>query len=139
MYSLSAKSKSHLEGVHPALISVVIRALEVSSEDRRLQVDFGVLKSVRTPKEQACKVKNGVSKTMNSRHIPENNECELSCAADLMAYSNGQATWAWPFYNKIARAMFRAAIEQGVQIEWGGFWESIKDGPHFQLSWKDYP
>ena len=139
MYHLSSKSKNNLQGIHPDLIKVTLRALEISFEDKRLQVDFGVLKSIRTVAEQAVMVRTGVSKTKNSRHVPENNEWGLSSAIDLMAYSNGRVTWSWPFYNKIARAMFSAAIELGVQIEWGGFWQNPNDGLHFQLSWKDYP
>jgi peptidoglycan L-alanyl-D-glutamate endopeptidase CwlK len=30
--------------------------------------------------------------------------------------------------------MKQAAMDLGVQIEWGGDWTSFKDGPHFQLS-----
>ncbi|EIL6013410.1 M15 family metallopeptidase, partial [Escherichia coli] len=25
------------------------------------------------------------------------------------------------------------ATEQGIAIEWGGDWKTLKDGPHFQL------
>jgi peptidoglycan L-alanyl-D-glutamate endopeptidase CwlK len=32
-----------------------------------------------------------------------------------------------------------AAEQLGIQLEWGGDWKTFKDGPHFQLPWKDYP
>ncbi len=35
--------------------------------------------------------------------------------------------------------MKQAAEELGVEIVWGGDWVTIKDGPHFQLDWKQYP
>ena len=41
--------------------------------------------------------------------------------------------------NKIALAMKAAALELQVAIEWGGDWKSFKDGPHFQLTWEEYP
>jgi peptidoglycan L-alanyl-D-glutamate endopeptidase CwlK len=35
--------------------------------------------------------------------------------------------------------MQSAAKDLNVPLEWGGDWTSLKDGPHFQLPWKDYP
>ena len=32
-----------------------------------------------------------------------------------------------------------AAEDIGIPLEWGGDWTSFKDGPHFQLPWRDYP
>ncbi|EHH8139702.1 M15 family metallopeptidase, partial [Escherichia coli] len=32
-----------------------------------------------------------------------------------------------------AQAFKQAATEQGIAIEWGGDWKTLKDGPHFQL------
>ena len=77
---------------------------------------------------------------MNSRHIPENNRCRMSCAVDVLAYrKNGKHTYAWDYYERIAKAVFKAAIPMGVDVEWGGFWWSPSDGMHFQLSWDSYP
>ena len=44
----------------------------------------------------------------------------------------------WLMYHQIAAAMKEAAKQVGVPIEWGGDWK-MKDGPHWQLPWKDYP
>lgn len=44
-----------------------------------------------------------------------------------------------PLYAKLAKAMKQAAKELGVPLEWGSDWKSFKDGPHFQLPWKQYP
>jgi peptidoglycan L-alanyl-D-glutamate endopeptidase CwlK len=32
-----------------------------------------------------------------------------------------------------------AAKQEGVNIVWGGDWRTFKDGPHFELTRKDYP
>lgn len=133
MYELSSRSDSNLEGVHPDLIKVVRLALTYS------EIDFGVSQGVRTIEQQKEMMAGGVSLTMNSRHIPGNNECNLSCAVDLTAWVGGSLTWQKWAFRKLAKAMFKAAIELGVQIEWGGHWKSIFDGPHFQLSWEAYP
>lgn len=42
-FKLSARSLAKLEGVHPHLVSVVKRAIEIT------EVDFGITEGVRTP------------------------------------------------------------------------------------------
>lgn len=132
-HKFSTSSEHNLRGVHPDLVAVTRRALELSA------VDFGVTQGVRTLEEQKQQVAEGDSTTMNSRHIPDNNQSKQSCAVDVVAYVGGTVSWRKKHYQRIAQAFFRAAIEQGIQIEWGGHWVSVFDGPHFQLSWRDYP
>ena len=125
-FILSLRSKKNLEGVHPDLRKVVERALEIT------EVDFAVIEGLRTEKEQRELVAKGASRTMNSRHLTGH-------AVDLAAWVNGSVSWYWHHYEKIAEAMKVAAEEMGVALEWGGSWSSFKDGPHFQLPWKEYP
>jgi peptidoglycan L-alanyl-D-glutamate endopeptidase CwlK len=115
-----------LAGVHPDLVRVVRRAATITT------CDFRVLEGLRTRARQVQLVRSGASKTMNSRHLTGH-------AVDLGALVGGKISWAWPHYNKIARAMKEAARLERVEIEWGGDWRSFKDGPHFQLSWARYP
>jgi len=126
-FKLSQRSLRRLEGVHPGLVKVVKRAIEIT------EVDFGVTEGLRTKERQAKMVAQGSSWTMNSRHLTGH-------AVDLVAYEDGQVSWAWPLYYKINDAMQRAAAEFGIKIKWGGTWKGRqKDGPHFQLTWKAYP
>ena len=60
-------------------------------------------------------------------------------AVDLGACVGAQVRWDWPLYERLNAAMQKAAAECGVPIEWGGSWRTLKDGPHFQLPWKNYP
>ena len=126
MYKLGPRSQSRLKGVHPDLVKVVERAIQLST------VDFTVLEGLRTIERQKALVDAGSSQTMNSRHLDGH-------AVDLGAWVDGQVDWSWPLYSRIADAMKRAAKEVGVPIEWGGDWTKFKDGPHFQLPWKEYP
>ncbi len=132
-FKFSTRSEGNMRGVHPELLLVMREALKIS------KVDFAITQGVRTKKQQSERVASGASATLNSRHIPENNDCGESCAVDVMAYLGGSPTWDWHQYERIARAVFRAAIALKIQVEWGGFWKSPRDGVHFQLSWKDYP
>ncbi|MDH5579527.1 MAG: M15 family metallopeptidase [Betaproteobacteria bacterium] len=126
MYRLSQRSADKLVGVHPDLVRVVKRAIQITS------VDFTVLEGVRAIARQRELVQAGASQTMNSRHLTGH-------AVDLGAYVAGEVRWDWPLYHKIAAAMLGAAREFDVPLEWGGDWAKFKDGPHFQLPWKDYP
>lgn len=132
-YSFSTSSENNLRGVHPDLVKVMRRALELS------KVDFGITQGVRTWRQQQELIAAGASQTTNSRHIPANNVSGMACAVDVLAYVGGSPTWKMEFYRKIAQAVFRASIEMGIQVEWGGHWGSLVDGPHYQLSWRDYP
>lgn len=125
MFKLSKKSLDRLSGVHPDLVAVVKRAIEIT------EVDFAVLEGVRSKARQEQLLKAGASQTMRSRHLTGH-------AVDLGAYVGGSVRWDWPLYDKIALAMKAAALELQVAIEWGGDWK-MKDGPHWQLPWKDYP
>lgn len=131
MFVLSQRSLDKLKGVHPDLVKVVHRAIQLTS------VDFTVTCGVRTIAEQKVLVAAGASKTMNSRHIPGKDG--LSKAVDLAAMIGSNIRWDWPLYAKLAEAMKAAAKELNVPIEWGGDWKTFKDGPHFQLPAKLYP
>ena len=126
MYKLSKKSMGKLKGVHPDLVKVVERAIQIT------EVDFAVIEGLRSLDRQHQLFNEGASKTLNSRHLTGH-------AVDLMAWVDGRGSWDWPHYHKIAQAMKEAAEEQGVELVWGGDWKSFPDGPHFQLGWKDYP
>lgn len=126
MYTLSQKSLSLLKGVHPDLVKVIKRAIQIT------EIDFTVLEGLRTVDRQKELVKKGASKTMNSRHLTGH-------AVDIAPLVGGQVSWDWPLYHKLAKAVKQAAKEVNVQIEWGGDWKSFKDGPHWQLPFSKYP
>lgn len=126
MFTLGPRSVLRLQGVHPDLVKVVHRAIELST------VDFTVLEGLRTLERQKTLVAAGASKTMNSRHLTGH-------AVDLGAWVDGQVRWDWPLYHQIAAAMKTAAKELTIPLEWGGGWRTFKDGPHYQLPWKEYP
>lgn len=125
-YNLSKKSRDRLAGVHQDLVKVVERAIEIT------EIDFAVLEGVRSKTRQEQLVKAGASQTMRSRHLTGH-------AVDLGAYVAGSVRWDWPLYHKLAVAVKQAAAELQVPIEWGGDWTTFKDGPHWQLPWKEYP
>lgn len=119
-FGLSSKSLKRLEGVHPDLVKVVKRAIEITP------IDFVVIEGLRTKERQHYLVAKGASKTMNSYHLTGH-------AVDIAPLVDGQASWDWKYYNQLAPAIKQAAKELGVDITWGGDWQKFKDGPHWQI------
>ncbi|MGP7820642.1 MULTISPECIES: M15 family metallopeptidase [Proteus] len=126
-FRLSRRSEENLRGVHPDLVKVVHRALEITD------IDFMVIEGKRNEARQRQLVASGKSQTMNSRHLTGH-------AVDCAPLVNNQIPWNyWSYFKKVADAMMQAAKELSVDIEWGGNWKTFKDGPHFQLTHKAYP
>lgn len=124
-FVLGSKSRKKLEGVHPDLVRIVERAIEITKQD------FTVVDGLRSLERQRELVKSGASKTMNSRHLTGH-------AVDLAPYVKGGISWDWKYFYPIADAMKAAAKELNIPVEWGGDWTSFKDGPHWQLPWGVY-
>lgn len=114
-YSLGSKSLAELEGVHPKLVSVVKRAIELTKQD------FSVHDGLRTIAEQREYVRRGVSKTMNSMHMKQADG--FGHAVDLVPWILGSLRWEWKPIFVIAAAVRFAAIELDVPLTWGGVWD----------------
>ena len=129
MFSEAEEKK--LKSLHPHLVKVVRRA-------RALGATFRIGETTRSLAQQKKNIANGVSWTLRSRHLASSKD-GLARAVDLLCLVDGKVTWSWPPYHKLAAVMKQAAKDCKVPIEWGGDWKKTKDGPHFQLPWKDYP
>ncbi len=113
-FRLGNRSKQKLEGVHPDMVAVVERAIELT------KVDFGVTYGVRTVEEQEKLVASGRSQTMKSKHLIQ--DTGYSHAVDVVAYDGSDVVWEINVYDDICDAFKEAAIEQGVAIKWGAAW-----------------
>lgn len=135
-FLFSQRSLDNLKGVHPDLVAVVKRALELSRS-----ADFAVIDGLRTPEEERQYVKDGTSNTMNSRHLTGH-------AVDLMPYNEkGEAITGppgndlanWSYFVTVSKMMKTAALDLRTPISWGGDWKKPKDGYHYELTWEAYP
>lgn len=126
MFTLSRRSIERMAGVHPDLVAVVHRAIQLTT------VDFGITQGLRTIEQQREYVRNGKSRTMNSRHLTGH-------AVDVVAMIDGKVSWTASDYDPIARAFKAAANQLDVPIVWGGDWKSFRDCPHFELARSEYP
>lgn len=133
MPSFSKKSREKLDTCHPDIVKVMEKAIEM--------YDFTVLEGVRTPERQKELVDKGMSKTLNSKHLPGSDG--LSRAIDIAPYP---VSWEESTDN-LGRFYFMAGIvmacarEVGVELKWGNDWDSdndftdtrFRDYPHFEL------
>ena len=152
-FKLGTRSRAELKGVHPDLVAVVERAIQLTVQD------FGVHDGTRTLAEQKKFVASGASKTLDSRHLTGH-------AVDLVPFINGQLRWEMEPIYRIADAVRIAANELGIPIRWGGAWDVMLteetdppdelvddyvarrkvagkkpfiDGPHYELPRARYP
>jgi peptidoglycan L-alanyl-D-glutamate endopeptidase CwlK len=111
-FKFGASSERELVGVNADLVRVTRLALRYSLQD------FTVYDGIRSVKEQQQHVKNGTSKTMQSKHLQ-------GLAVDLVPWINGAPKWDWDGCYKIACAVDLAATELGLahRITWGGAWD----------------
>ena len=113
-FKLSNRSKGKLEGVHPDMVAVVERAIELT------KVDFGVTYGVRELEEQKRLVASGRSQTMKSKHLIQ--DSGYSHAVDVVAYDGSEVIWEINVYDDICDAFKQAAEELGVAVKWGAAW-----------------
>lgn len=139
-FILSERSLKNLRGVHPNLIKVVKRAIEIS------KIDFFVNEGVRTPERQKELYAQGRTKpgakvtwTLTSNHFV-NPKTTFGHAVDIYAapYNPNQTIATSKL---IATAMLTAAHELDIPLRWGADWDrdgvfyekGEGDSPHFEL------
>lgn len=149
-------SNARLIGVHPKLVEVLERAIEISEQD------FMILEGVRSREQMAinygkgrtaaeCEAK-GVAARYAQPHAAKvtwlNDPFKSNHAVKSDGY--GYAVDAVPYpvdfntiskYDAIAKAVLRAAKEKGVKIRWGDDWNQNgiprergeTDAGHFEM------
>jgi peptidoglycan L-alanyl-D-glutamate endopeptidase CwlK len=124
---LTERDRLRLAGVNTDLIRVIEHAAAITDQP------FTVLEGVRTLERQRALKASGASLTLDSRHLTGH-------AVDIAPLDDSaKVSWHWPLYHRLAKIIKRAAVEQGVTVEWGGDWKRFKDGPHWQLPKTLYP
>lgn len=123
-FKFGPRSEERLQGVHPDLVKVVRRALELS------KVDFSVSEGLRSYERQKQLFAEGKSRTMNSRHLSGH-------AVDLYPVSKAGPEWAPEDFVEVVDAMRRAAKALGIPLTHGADWGW--DHPHHELQRLAYP
>jgi len=121
MAKFGRQSLENLRGVHPAIVAVLIEAVQY--------MDFSVLEGVRSVERQVVLYENGDSSTMNSLHIKQPDG--YAHAVDVAPYPidwDDKRRFAY-----LAGLIMGIAEMRGTPLTWGGHWTTLVDMPHFQL------
>jgi peptidoglycan L-alanyl-D-glutamate endopeptidase CwlK len=143
MPSFGSVSKQRLANAHPQLQRLFNEVVK--------HYDCKILESTRTREQQVKNVAKGVSKTMNSKHVPPESAPDdwKALAVDVVPYPFTH----WPdresptYVKDIARMYrFGGQVEAiakllDIPIRWGGDWDGdqdlfdqkFDDLPHFEL------
>ena len=124
-YRLSSRSLRRLEGVHPDLVKVVKRAIQLT------ELDFGITEGVRSAERQAKLRADGKSWVKVSKHQIKKDG--YGHAIDFAVFIGKSVSWEWEHYVTVSKAFKQASKELNVPITWGGDWERLRDGPHVEL------
>ena len=130
MFTLSKKSRRKLKGVHPDLMWVIQRALEISP------IDFVVHEGTRTKVRQKLLIARGKAKAgKKGFKVSLYKHCRQADgyghAVDLVPYYDGKLQWEDKNALKmIADAMIRAYNETPIlycstHMRWGGAWTEL--------------
>jgi len=163
MYIFGKASEARLEGLHPNLVKVLRRAIQLS------KIDFTIMEGLRS--DEQCYINFGKGRTAAQcsaagcppryaqpkaakvtwvKHPLSSNHRKKSDgfghAVDLYPYPVslvlGKTEKQYvPLFNQIADAMFKASKELSIPIRWGADWDmdtkarekGETDNPHFEL------
>jgi hypothetical protein len=119
------RSMNYLAPLDPRLRELMLETERIASERG---IDFEISEGMRDAERQAQLVAQGASQTMNSRHLHGQ-------AADIHILNpDGSVNWNFEDYRPIADIAKGVAADMGVtDFVWGGDWESLRDGVHFQV------
>ena len=117
---LSKLSLERLEGVDERLKAIVIECAA------RCPYPFNVSEGLRTKEQQREYVRQGKSRTMNSKHL-------TGKAVDLYPLTMNRKQVDWSRFEELADPMFQVAKDQDTEIVWGGNWKTFVDKCHFEL------
>lgn len=135
-FRFGTSSTRQLDTLHPDLRRVLERAIRI--------VDFSVTEGRRSIDTQIVYLRRGVTRTIDSRHIPRDDEGVyrpdgLSEAADLTPYQPGVNPWPQPgdppevADKKVRRfyflqgVLYAIAREEGIDVRLGVDWDTDLD------------
>ena len=117
-----------IKKLHPLVKATFIQF--IISAEQELGKQLRITSGLRTIKEQNKLYAKGRTRPGNIVTNAKGGKSyhNFGLAVDIVEIKNGKALWTNPDWSKIAD------LGKSLGLEWGGDWVSIKDKPHFQLS-----
>lgn len=116
MFKFSQRSLNNLKGVHPNLVKVMNLALKLSKKD------FTITEGLRTKERQQSLIKQGLSQTLNSKHLAQSDG--YGHAIDLVPYP---VSWELVDFYPIVEAVREASKQLSINVRWGGAWVTLNN------------
>lgn len=144
-FSFGPASKARLQGLHPDLVKVLERAIQISD------IDFTIIEGVRSAERQASLYAQGRTKPGPKVTWVRHSNHQVSAdgfghAVDMYPFPvslvlSQKPKEYEPLFDIIAKAMFKASKELNIPIRWGANWDMDNmprergetDNPHFEL------
>ena len=129
MYKFSQRSLNNLKNVDERLVKICNELIK--------RTDFTVIEGHRSLERQKelydkgfSKI-DGISKKGKHNYFP-------SLAIDIIPYKKGHSPFDGSkesdiMFDNLAKEFKQVAKELGINITWGGDWQSLVDKPHFQI------
>lgn len=125
MFKFSKKSLEKLNKVNQKLKYLAEEVIKISS------IDFGIVEGLRDLETQQKYFQEKKSKCDGVKNKSKHQD---GLAIDIVCFNeNGKATYEKEYYYYIAGLFEAKAKELNIEIQWGGWWKSIVDYPHFEL------
>jgi peptidoglycan L-alanyl-D-glutamate endopeptidase CwlK len=120
MAKFSKQSEAKLNELHVSLQAVLIEAIKI--------IAFVIICGYRGKDDQEKAFNDGKSKAHfgQSKH-----NFKPSLAVDLAPCPTNWNDIA--SFKKLADVILKVGNQHGIQLIWGGNWQSLKDYPHFEL------
>ncbi len=132
-YAWGQRSLMRLAQCHPLLSLLMHRVIKRPD----LPFDLTVLCGHRGELEQEIAFKSGASKL---RWPKSKHNAMPSLAVDVAPLLEGKVSWDWELYRQLSplvkaewAQMEKEGLTGGAKLTWGGDWDRLPDGPHWQL------
>ena len=138
-FQFSFKSKQKLETCHIDIQTVLDRAIDISP------IDFGISEGYRSIEKQQEYYAQGrtapgkIITYIDGVNKKGKHNFNPSQAVDIYAFVNGKRNWSKSNMFLLAGLILSISedfFEKGIisnKLAWGGFWNSFKDYPHYEI------
>ncbi len=130
VYGYGTSSMKNIKTTTKEVQDLCLRAMEIAGKRKLYCPDFGISEGKRTTARQRYLFKEGASKCDG---IINRSKHQDGLAIDYFAYHLGKADYDPGRLALIFTCFQEAALDMGIQIKWGGNFNSIADAPHIEL------
>lgn len=130
-YRYGKTSKSNIASTSVTMQELCDRAMEVANRRKLVCPDFGISEGKRTKARQEYLFKEGKSRCDGTMKRSKHQD---GLAIDYYVVGvDGKANYSPGNLALVFTCFQEAASDMGIQIKWGGNFNSIADAPHIEL------